>query len=265
MCPRCWYAAFAVFLITAPSLTAQEVIGRVLDFETDTPIPVAGVELLPAAGAAEAIGIAITDSLGAFAIRGFGVGRYRLRVQAFGYRTVLTPPFDVPTADPLVVEVRASPEAVPLAPLTVLATRRALVETRLVTNGFYQRERDWGPDGVGLGHFLGPEDIAELPPSSQVTDMLRGLRGVYVGGGGGRWGAVRMRSTTSITENRCDPAIYLDGHHVRLDAGESINKLISAASIGAIEVYPAINKPAQFGHLQEKPCGAIVIWTGERR
>lgn len=260
-----WLATAIAVLLTPFSLPAQGVVGRVLDFEADTPIPGAEVGLVPAAGAGEAIRTAIADSVGGFTILGVATGRYRLRVRAFGYEDVLTPPFDLPTKERVVVEVRASPEAVPLAPLTVLARRRPLVETRLINNGFYQREQDWGPDGVGLAHFLGPEELEELPVASQVTDLLRGLSGVYVGGGGGRWQTVRMRSTTSITEHRCDPAIYLDGNNVRLAPGESLNKLVSARAVGAIEVYTAISKPAEFGHLTERPCGAIVIWTGERR
>ena len=265
MLSRHWVLAGAVLLGTASSISAQSVVGRVFDFQTDTPIPAAEVELLPSAGEAVAIQAVLADSGGAFAIPGISTGRYRLRVRAYGYETVLTPAFDVPTSEPVVVEVRASPDAVPLAPLTVVAERSPLVTARLVNTGFYQRELDWGPEGIGLAHFLGPEELSDMPPASQVTDLLRGLSGVYVGGAGGRWQGVTMRSTTSFSRNRCEPSIYLDGNLVRLSEGETVNKLISARSIGALEVYTAINKPAEFGELQENPCGAIVIWTGERR
>lgn len=265
MSSRHWVVVGAAILCTASSTSAQSVVGRVFDFRTDTPIPAAEVELLPSAGEAVPIKATLADSAGAFVIGDISTGRYRLRVRAFGYEAVLTPAFDVPTSEPVVVEVRASPDAVPLAPLTVVAARSPLVTARLVNNGFYQRELDWGPEGIGLAHFLGPEELSDMPPASQVSDLLRGLSGVYVGGAGGRWRFVTMRSTTSFGKNRCVPSVYLDGNPVRLSEGETINKLISARSVGAIEVYTAINKPAEFGELQEDPCGAIVIWTGERR
>lgn len=254
-----------LLLLAAQGVSAQVILGKVVDFEDYRPIAAAEVALHQEGQAEEPVRVAVTDTLGLFSIADVPTGDYQIRVSAIGYEEVLTPPFQFVKGNLLELEITASPDAVPVAPLRVVASRVSPVNAiRLVSNGYYERKEAWGADGMGLARFLDPEDLKALPPSSRVSDYLQGIPGVYVGGIGGNSQGITMRTTTKITRNRCDPAIFLDGTLLRITHGEPIDKLISASSISAIEVYPAINKPAQFGAMLEAACGAIVIWTGPR-
>ena len=251
----------AAMVIFPTVLSGQSLVGRVIDFATADPVATAEVGLLGDTGT-QPLRVAIADSAGQFVIGDVAAGTYRLRVRRIGYLEVTTPEFSVMPGEPTRVEITASPDAIPLAPLMVVAgpPRNSI---RLVGSGFYEREAAWGRNGLGMGHFLGPAQLREMSRASRVSDYLRGLAGVYVGGGTGRKQVVEMRSTTSILRNRCTPSIYLDGQLIRF--ADSVDDVVSAMDVSAIEVYPGgTNKPAQFSHMQDDLCGSVVIWTGGR-
>lgn len=258
-----WTAVIALMCSAANTAhaSAQSISGRLLDHESDQPIANADISLLRDD---DTVAGAITGLDGAFSITDVRPGEYRLRTQHIGYQSVTSPVFRVRSEDALMVELRAAVTAVPLAPLTIVSGRRPVLNARkLEIVGFYERMSSWGETGLGFGHFLQPADL-DNRRATRVSDLLRDLPGVYVEGAGGRSQTILMRSVTNISKRRCEPAIYLDGLMLRLDPGESIDALVTAESVSAIEVYPGINKPGEFGQMIDDACGALVLWTGSR-
>lgn len=252
----------AMAFVASP-VVSQEVAGQLLDHGSEAAIEGAEVRLLSGEAGHQVLAVALTDADGLFNLEARQSGRYRLQASRIGYRTVTSPPFDISSGETLAVELRASVEAVPLAPLTVLTSRPPLRNSiRLKAGGFYDRQDSWGKEGLGAGHFFDQDDLDQIR-TFRVTDLLRGIPGVRVEAVGGRRQVVTMRTMT-FSGGRCTPAIYIDGHIVRRsgDAENSIDDLISAPAVAAIEVYPGLTKPGQFTQMTSNPCGAVVIWTG---
>jgi hypothetical protein len=244
--------------------TGQRVVGRLVDDATSAPIAGADINLLRGEKGDEIVALSLTNAEGVFTTTAQEAGRYRLRASRIGYRTVTSPPFDLSHGESLAVELRAAVEVVPLAPLTVLTSRPPLRKPiRLEAGGFYERKETWGREGLGMGHFLGREHLEQIH-ALKTSDVLRGIPGVRVEAVGARQQVVTMRGMTM--GGRCSPAIYIDGHIVRRsgDGETTIDALVAAPSVAAIEVYPGISKPGRFTDMTSTPCGAVVIWTGFR-
>lgn len=245
----------ALVMIPPSTVSAQSVRGRLLDEETGDPIPGATATLLAGAEGDVVVRGALTDSIGEFFFRGGREGRFRLQAGRIGYQSVTSPAFDLVAPDTLVVELRMSVEAIPLAPLTVISERPPLVlSIRLAEGGFAERRDLYGREGLGSGHFLVESDWEKRGPS-RISAILTEVPGVRMVGGN-----IRLRTVTSFDPRGCEPNFYLDGNRFRLQ-GQSIDDLLSAWSISAIEVYPGMSKPPQFMDLGAHPCGAIVLWT----
>lgn len=264
---RSWRVGAAVFVtaicidgFAIRGLGAQTIHGRLIDDDTGQPIDVAEIALIRGDDVARRT---MTDVAGEFVLASIAAGRYRLRAERIGYESVTSPSFDINGDNIWAMELRASAVAVPLAPLTILSSTEALGRNKLKLVGYYERKRTWGRDGLGMGHFLDSSDLQKRP-STRVSDLLRDIPGVHIEGAGGRSQSITMRTVTNIYQRMCEPAIYLDGIMLRLDRGESIDFLVTARAVAAIEVYPAVNKPAEFGHMLDDPCGAVVLWTGPR-
>lgn len=257
-------AAAVILIVAAHPLSGQELGGQLLDADSETAIPTAEVSLLVEGEESEALKSVVTDSAGSFTFSDVPPGRYRLRSRMIGYLDVLTPPFDLIPTEALQVELRASASAVPLAPLEVVARRPPRRSAlRLVSAGYYERKDSWGDEGLGLGYFMDLEDL-DMHPASRTSDFFRELRGVRVEAAGATQQRILMRPHPGDYSG-CDPAVYIDGGYVRLYPGDSLDGLVSALDVSAIEVYPGINKPGRFSGQAPRPCGAIVIWTGGRR
>ncbi len=182
-----------------------------------------------------------------------GPGRYRIRAQRIGYAATTSTPLDLGQSESVTVEFRVSAQAVPLAPITVVAPGRATMpDPFLERRRYYERERAYGREGLGAGYFL---DGEKLPPNAgKLSDVLRDLRGFSVVGVGG--------SKTVIMGRRgCTPNIYLNGMPIRGD----IEEVILPLAILAVEVYPGPVVPAEYIPAGfPRPCGAVVLWTGRR-
>lgn len=248
--------ALAILTIWTSHLEAQSVRGRIFDDQTAAPVGGAAVALLVGVRGEEVVREVLSDSLGRFWVSSGGDGRYRLSAERIGYREVVSPPFDLVGRDTLDVELRMSTEAIPLAPLTVVSERMPLLgNMRLVTGGFVNRRDTYGRDGLGAGHFLTEDDWAHRSPTL-IAEIVREVPGVRIVGA-----SIRMTRITGFNPYGCEPSFYLDGNLIRL-RGESIDDILTAYSIKAVEVYTGPSRPAQFMDMLEKPCGAIVLWTG---
>jgi hypothetical protein len=243
-------ALLAGSLFASP-LSSQVVQGRVVDAVSGEPVAAASVELL--AGQEEVQVHVSSGDDGRFMLRARSPGTFRIRSGRIGFQTVTTPPFDlVRDEEPLEVEVLLGVEAIPLAPLVVVSDRPAQVEhLRLHIRGFHERRNTWGEKGMGFGQFLGPEEL-EAKILFQASDALRDLRGVRVGGAGGR------RQQILFRDGRCPPRLYVDGVWVR---DGDLNGVVSPSEILAMEIYLGMTGPPEF----VDECGAIVVWTGGRR
>jgi hypothetical protein len=63
----------------------------------------------------------------------------------------------------------------------------------------------------------------------------------------------------------CPIHLYLDGQRVRVDWSETIENLVPAASILAIEIYTSpAELPAEYGGSATR-CGVVGVWTKRGR
>ena len=230
-------------------VAAQTISGRLLDDSTDAPIESGVVSLLDLEG--NVLAETGTESGGGFQLQVPEPALYQLRARRIGYQMATSPPLDMIEFSSMEVEFRLSSMTVSLAPITVVA-REYAGNPSLVIRGFYTRKDTYGREGMGFGHFLEAEDIARRNPL-RVSDIVRDIPGIYVQPAGGwRW---------KITgRNGCAPTFVLDGSVVR----GSIDDLISASSVVAVEVYPGVVAPGEFLTAAAKSCATVVVWTGVR-
>jgi hypothetical protein len=224
----------------------QAIRGRLVDSAMRTAISEAEVVLLGRSG--EWIHRAHTDTAGLFELRPFATGRYRIRVTRIGYTQVTTAPVDIRDGETLDVELAILPEAVPLAPLTVLSNRPSLVlDPYLERRGYYERMRSYGKGG--FGRFIDREELDRLG-TIQLRHVLHGIGAIRVVSTGGRG--------IQITGRRgCPVVIYING--VRF-GNVNIDEMVPVSSVLAIEVYSGTVKPVEFGG-----CAAVAVWTGRTR
>lgn len=261
--PTEWWLRAALFCLwwaTAPTtVTAQVIQGRLVDTSSDQPVGAAVVQLLRGEAGEQVAARGVSDEQGRFQVRAPEKGTYRLRLTRVGYQPVITRPIELVHGDePLHVEVRISAAAVVLEPLTVVgAAPPRLRSLRLRNAGYYERKQWYGREGLGMGEFLDQEEIRGTHPS-QVSDVLRTVRGVWVQGAGGRRQTITLRARGS--GGRCIPQVYVD--RAPAATGANIDDLVSPWSVAAIEVYPGLTVPAEFLGIGTTACGVIVLWTG---
>lgn len=108
----------------------------------------------------------------------------------------------------------------------------------------------WGRQEQGWGRSFTREDIERHRPS-RVTDLLRTLPNLSI---------VRIGPTTRILSTwsgqQCEPSLWLNGARM---FNWDVDALARPQDIAAIEVYRAIDVPAEFSGFDS--CGAIVLWT----
>lgn len=240
-------------LSAASPLSAQVVTGGVFDQQTDSVID--GVEvLLLDRDDNEVLARAATGPDGRFALRAPLPGIFLIRSTRLGYQSVSVPDIDLLRADSLDIELRMSVDAVPLAPLTVVARRASeAFDARLERRGYYDRRARYGKRGNGMGFatFLEAEDIRDS--ALDIEDVLRDISGIHV-----TW---RGRQAIVTGRKGCRVSLFIDGTRVR---NSSPSEWVSPSSVVAVEVYPGHMVPLEYVTL-EPPCGAISIWTGARR
>lgn len=115
----------ALALSIAGRLTAQEVHGDVVDRGTAHPLAGVIVILVDDQGARRAG--ALTDARGRFAVRAPAPGRYTLRIERIGYRSLVSQPVQLAAGASLERHVTASAIPVQLSPVTVRGDDRCRV------------------------------------------------------------------------------------------------------------------------------------------
>jgi hypothetical protein len=235
------------YLVSAPAIHAQIVSGRLLDDETDAPI--SGAELFLLDGDDRVAGRIMSGDDGTFLLLAGKNGWYKLQARRLGYATTTSAPLDLVQFDSLDVEFRIAPEAIPLAPITVIGQQRRPEprDPRLERWDYYERKEIYG-ERMGFGHFLEGDDLR--PTAFSITDMLQQVNGLRHVSGGGRKVTVFGRSG-----RRC--RLFIDGVYVRDGLGQG---WVSPTSVVAIEVYPGMVAP---GFYDGRGC-VVGVWTGIR-
>lgn len=225
---------------------AQSIQGRLLDAATNDPIAGATVVLLDWEESSLQRSRS-TDAEGAFSLRLPAPGRYHLRASRLGYRELTSPPIDVREEEILEVELRLSTEAIPLAPLTVVSERPAVVlDDYLARKGYYERKAMYQHFGA---HFLEGDEIQKRHPWSLVG-VVRSLPGVRVYHTGGRRIVVANRHGAPLR-------VCVNGHPTGgLTPTEiTLDEIAVPSNVLAIEIYPGMVGQSRFR------CN-FLIWMG---
>lgn len=246
----------------APPLAAQVLRGRLLERESDRPIPMALLILIGTAQ--DSVARAITDDLGRFTLTAPRPGDYFVVASALGYEDGRAGIFELGAGGELAVDFRLTPD--PLAVPGIEVTEELRIhEPPLVKNGFFDRLVH------GAGYFITPADLAAAD-ASRLTDVLSGVPFLTL---------VNAYPTDRIliqgSGALCTPAIIIDGLLASTIRGRrgspnqipgsegDIEALVSLKEVEAIEVYRGGQQmPQQFTGMSRTECGAIIIWTKRR-
>jgi hypothetical protein len=221
-----------------PNVAGRELVGIVRD-SSGIAIEGATVEILGAA--------ARTNERGTFRLWTADIDTLTISIRRLGFLAVSAQIASRGRKwDTVVVELDRLPQ------------RLAAAEVKAASNRLRQGLRDFDERrGRGLGQFVARSEIAARN-TSRTSDVLRGLRGVYVvrltaGGHGVRFAAYAEKLPG------CTPALWIDGHFaaaMEIDA-------IPAHDIEAMELYESWSAtPIEFARGGSSlPCGTIVVWT----
>jgi hypothetical protein len=222
-----------------------------------------GVEILADSGRVKAV----TNSVGAFHLAGLPAGPVTFTVRKIGYGagefTLQMEP-GVTRYQTIVLQRLNNV----LSPVVV---EESAVHQGLREVGFYKRSEN------AHGTFLTPEILASRN-AARASEFLLAVNGVHVTTG--LLGGIPYSTGTILSigghpgmaSGLCVMNLYVDG--VRIDLGDatdrgalgdaqmvSLNDVISASDVGAIEVYPSgVTTPQQFSGVS-RGCGTIVIWS----
>lgn len=249
--------------LAAGSVSAQEIRGRVMEVVSEAPLGSAVVTAIDADSTV--VGLALSDSAGAFALTVPEDVTGRVRVERLGYTTVETVVLELGSLEAVPLEVRLRPQPIELEGVTGVAR----LELNRNVKGFLRRER------TGFGAYMGPAEIAEIRPTT-ATNMLTRVpagfvapspsgRGILIMTPWMRHGNQRSRNPRDrAIPGYCDPTVYVDG--ALLDEGGSrLDAWVPAVSIRAVEVYrnPRQAPPYfQRSYFVDDPdCAIVLIWT----
>lgn len=246
----------ALAVLAGRTVQAQTVQGQVTEAGTAAVVTAGVVALLDERGADVA---RATVAGGQFSIDAPAPGRYRLRFQAVGYRTTLTPAFDLVAGGSLGVSLQVRPQtAVRLDTVDVAGEP---VPARLAD--FYRRRADGG------GSFITRAQFEHTAPT-QVTDVLRRMTGLTIlpnpdfGTNGDMREYIILNTRVGMLQARvCQVHVYLDGGYVGNTLTLNLDDFMDVDRIEAVEVYNGgANMPVEFSR-SGSDCGVVAIWSRE--
>jgi hypothetical protein len=242
--------------LSAAGAQAQSVRGVIRDSVSNEPVAGARITLLRLPNTI--VTSTATDSAGEFLLRWTQWDSVRLEVQRVGYASLLTAPLALKAGDTIRLDLKLAPAPIALKPVAVAATVQSWNLEQ-----FRERQR------TGLGRYLGPEQIAALPPRTGVQAVLR-VDGRFLADDRGN--GLLMRN---LSNAYCAPRVFIDGMlQLPPDPGEklpgfgrrprgfNIDALIPPSSIRGVEVYDrATDAPVEYTQRLRTDCGIVVIWT----
>jgi len=227
---------------------AMGIQGRLLADDTGDPIAGAAVTLLDRDQVR--LLVRLTGEDGAFFLPVTRLGRYHLHAAFLGYAEVTSPALDVRLDELVQIELRLSVEPIPLAPLTVISDRPALVfHPRLERVGYYERKAEYEVQG---GQFFDYEEVQRHHSLLQLVSARPGLR---ILGAGGR--------NVVVTDRQGRPvSLCIDG----LPFGDFTQDVwASLSQIIGVEVYANVwqweRMQLATGRRTGMAC-SVLVWTG---
>lgn len=245
-------SALLLALVPVPAV-AQALTGRAFDAVTGE--AVAGVEVAVLTGDGAPVGLAVTDSVGAFHTAIAEAGRYRLVAEAAGYEPVAVDSVAIGAGEDVRVELLLGPRPFDVEGIRVVA-RRALGRPEL--RDFYWRLDRHERTGRGLA--LGREDLEQYRGETASRVLARESIHVQETIGPGVDRVIVKRRVPSITEAPwCVPAFFLDG----LPVDGQVIRAIPASDLEGLELYrgPSQVPAAYMGRPGATSCGVILAWT----
>ncbi|NIP79572.1 MAG: DUF1416 domain-containing protein [Gemmatimonadetes bacterium] len=230
------------------TLRLGRIIGRATDAHTAQPLGGAVVRV-------HGTGLqTLTEDDGRFALRDVPPGRQVLELEHVAYG-VRDDTLRVASGATLSVDVRATPGAIELDPLTVTAERQYRVPGLA---GFYDRmER-------GNGVFVTAEQI-ELRQAGRVSEVLRAVPGLSISCGTPdalgtgcliQFDRARVMNARGGARD-CPVQWFLDGTATNQAVVESIRPQF----IEGVEVYNGLSEvPPRFRRGPDTRCGVIAVW-----
>ncbi|MXW66882.1 MAG: carboxypeptidase regulatory-like domain-containing protein [Gemmatimonadales bacterium] len=250
--------ALAAVLGMAPNrMAAQEAVevaGTVVDDGTGETVEGATVRLADASGSARET---ITGPDGTFAFAQVAPGAYMLAVRRFGYE-LLSTPLEIDAQAPPRLDVRLTPQAIPLEPLEVGVEGRA---PRLVESGFYDRmEEGWGVfvepawieankrGFVRMSDFMSTLQMRAPLPRCPKIPVYLDRRAIGAADGSGTSRSYSLNPAGTFRSPEAPPPTLLEE--------------LSVHEVGAAELYPPGSKMPFFAwDGTSMACGAIILWS----
>jgi len=245
---RLLHASALLALTLAPgAVDAQVVRGRLIDLNTDQPIPRAYVALMDEQY--RFVASTVSDSAGEFRLAAPRPVSLMLYAALDGYYAMNSDVLELSTADTVDLEFRLQPIIIQLDTLAARVRSRLPVNPRLERVGFYDRQRQ------GLGSYVTRESLEAASPAARLGDVLRRLPGLIVG----EDGSIRVRTGGALGGGCSAPLVFLEGAPWALDEHRGVNAFYPN-DVEAVEVYTHLGSlPAQYGGASSA-CGVILIW-----
>ncbi len=178
---------------------------------------------------------------GSFTLSGVPAGTQSVLVRRVGYEPVERP-IDVRSRLPNELTVRLGSYTPQLATVEVKEKQT----DRFGSTGFDKRRTN------GMGKYLDEDQIAKIAPTF-TTDALRRIPGLSVTGSG------QNANLTTTRGNGC-VAYLVDRNPMRL-GGSSIDDLVNAQDVSAVEFYQPSEAPLELTSGSNSGCALLVIWT----
>lgn len=261
---------------------AQTLRGRLLDLDTNEPVPGGVVTLIDSLGAR--VQTVVTGDDGVYVFPDVRPGHYLVEARRIGYRMWVDGPIVLEDGEEWESEFHLQAIPVQLDPVEVTAPATAY-EAYLQRVGFYERQKS------DFGHFITRRDIEARAPE-RMSDLLHSIPGVQAlpSTSGLSRAGIGFRGSRLSQGGACHPRVYIDGLIViRGDArargldvqgfpdfatevrrtdpslrGEiALDDFLMPEDVQAVEVYRRASEvPARFGGTStETQCGVIAIWT----
>lgn len=185
-----------------------------------------------------------TSKDGTFTLTGVPPGTQSVLVRRVGY-TPVEQPLNVALAAPNHLTVRLGAYTPVLSSVEVKA--KANPESKDAT-GFLRRKKS------GMGRYLDQDQIDDIRPQ-YASDALRRIPGLMVSGSG-------YSANVYTTRGQGCVSFLVDGSPVNMDAGQTIDELVNATDIAAMEFYNVSDIPLDLaGGTASRGCALVAIWT----
>jgi hypothetical protein len=244
--------ALVALLLAAPSLSAQTLVGRVLDETTEGPVGGAVLRLLSADGEEEALTLA--DSVGRFRLSPPEAGEYYLLAERIGYGPTRSPLLALSTDGTAPVELMMTPAPLGLAGFEVSVEERAADELRVLGLARAQLGNRW----------IDRSDIEAIPIKRDMGTVLewQGIAGL------------RVVRPENLAPGSADLGLCVSLQRARLGRGEGTCALIvlngvpvagpqailiDPETIESMAVLLPVEATTQWGTLAGR--GVVMIWT----